>query len=118
MNTVPNNTINTNRNNTQLRELLRLAPRNRQTMLFSATFNDDVQQLACECDVCDVLCEMCDVVDVLSGLLSRAVSLLLIFVMWCFSARLLFNFYQHQHACVVFVVLPPVCTAHSLLLQP
>lgn len=33
----------------QLRELLRLAPRNRQTMLFSATFNDDVQQLAGEC---------------------------------------------------------------------
>lgn len=32
----------------ELRELLRLAPRNRQTMLFSATFNDDVQQLACE----------------------------------------------------------------------
>jgi superfamily II DNA/RNA helicase len=32
----------------QLRELLRLAPRNRQTMLFSATFNDDVQQLAGE----------------------------------------------------------------------
>jgi hypothetical protein len=29
----------------QLRELLRLAPKQRQTMLFSATFNDDVQQL-------------------------------------------------------------------------
>lgn len=30
---------------TQLRELLRLAPKQRQTMLFSATFSDDVQQL-------------------------------------------------------------------------
>eukprot|EP00879_Flechtneria_rotunda_P021737 GHRR01022921.1.p1 GENE.GHRR01022921.1~~GHRR01022921.1.p1 ORF type:complete len:358 (+),score=113.44 GHRR01022921.1:842-1915(+) len=29
----------------QLRELLRLAPKQRQTMLFSATFNDDVAQL-------------------------------------------------------------------------
>lgn len=29
----------------QLREILRLAPKQRQTMLFSATFNDDVAAL-------------------------------------------------------------------------
>jgi hypothetical protein len=42
----------------QLRELLRLAPRKRQTMLFSATFNDDVQQLAGACRLCLSSCTL------------------------------------------------------------